>query len=114
MSVKTALREYVHQELGEDYNGLAGYYTPRKEVRLEYDGREILYIFGHAAIESSCCGISNWDYVLVPGYIVDWKRDQNQIGLSLTTVEPIRDTETQKKLSELIAAEENTSRITFW
>ncbi len=114
MPVDITLKEYAHQKLGEEYNGLAGYYTPLKEERMDYNNREVLYIKGHAAIESSCCGISNWDYILVPGYIVEWQAGQNQLGLPLTTLEPIRDAETQKKLSALITAKENTSRISFW
>ncbi len=110
----TTLREYTHQKLGRDYSGLAGYYTPLREARLEYNGPEVLYIWGHAAIESSCCGISNWDYVLVTGYIVNWQGGRNRDGLPLTAVEPIEDTETRSKLTELITTRENISRISFW
>ncbi len=114
MATQVAIREYTHQELGKDYGGIAGYYTPRKEMRLDYQGHEILYIVGHAVIESSCCGSGNWDYVLVPGYIVHWRNAKNSAGLPISTVEPIKSAETQKDLARIIEARENTNCITFW
>ena len=108
------LREFAHQNLGEDYGGLAGYYTPMKEVRLPYRGREILYIVGRAVIESSCCGTGNWPYALVPGYIVEWRHAANPRGLPLTTVEMIDDPELKKELLAIIRSRENLDCISFW
>jgi hypothetical protein len=110
----SALREYCHQTLGEDYGGIAGYYTPVKEVRLEYQGREILYIVGRAVIESSCCGAGNWPYALVPGYIVEWHKGARQNGLDVTGVELVRDPEVKKDLLSLIRRREELDCITFW
>ena len=114
MAVSAATREYTHQELRTDYTGLAGYYCPYKEVKLDYQGRQVLYIVGHAAIESSCCGISNWDYVLVPGYILNWQKSANEHGLPVSLVEPIHDPAIRAELSQMITCEENTNRINFW
>jgi hypothetical protein len=114
MDTIATTREYTHQELRTDYTGLAGYYCPYKEVKLDYHGRQVLYVVGHAAIESSCCGISNWDYVLVPGYVVDWQKSANQNGLAMTTVEPVQDAAARAELSGLIKSAENTDRINFW
>lgn len=114
MAVSAKLREYTHQELRTDYIGLAGFYCPFKEVRLDYHGREILYVVGHAAISSSCCGISNWDYVLVPGYIVEWHNGTSESGLPASSVEPIQDSVARAEIIRLITTEENTKRIEFW
>ncbi len=113
MVTQVATREYTHQELGKDYGGIAGYYTPRKEVRLGFQGREVLYIVGHAVIESSCCGTGNWDYVLVPGYVTQWHNRKNNAGLAISTVEPV-EAETQKDLTRIIETRENTNCISFW
>jgi hypothetical protein len=114
MAVSAKSREYTHQELRTDYTGLAGFYCPFKEVTLDYHGRQVLYVVGHAAISSSCCGISNWDYVLVPGYIVEWHKGTNDDGLPMSAVEPIQDSAVRVAISRLITSEENTERINFW
>jgi hypothetical protein len=111
---KSALRDFCHQKLSEDYGGIAGYYTPVKEVRLQFQGREILYIVGRAVIESSCCGTGNWPYALVPGYVVAWHKGHNQSGLPLTEVELVRDPETKKNILSLIRQREELDCISFW
>lgn len=105
--------EYVHQKLNEDSRSPAGYYTPEKEVRLRYNKREVLYVVGHAVIESSCCGISSWAYVIVPGYIVNWQSKTNESGLPVTEVEPISDKETRDTVKKIIQEAESISRIEF-
>jgi hypothetical protein len=110
----STLRQYCHQKLGEDYGGIAGYYTPLKEVRLPYHDREVLYIVGRAVIESSCCGTGNWPYALAPGFILEWHQGQNENGLPVTSVELIQDPETRKDLLSIIRRREELDCITFW
>jgi hypothetical protein len=106
--------EYTHQELGSDCNGLAGYYTPQKEVRLEFEGREVLYILGRAVIEASCCGVGNWNYVLVPGYIVNWHSRTNEAGLPVSRVEPITDGKTRDQIKKIVRDKEGIDWVSFW
>ena len=106
---------YTHLELGKDVEtGIAGYYTPQREVRLDLNGREVLYVVGRAVIESSCCGVGNWTYSVVPGYIVNWQNAKNEDGLPVTEVEPISDEETKNHLRKTIEAKEDASLIAFW
>jgi hypothetical protein len=111
---ETKIREYAHQVLNQQYGGLSGYYIPRREVRLGYNCREVLYIVGRAVVESSCCGTGNWDYVLVPGFILNWHCGRNQSSLDVTAVEPIDSAQDIKELTSLIEFKENTACITFW
>ena len=107
--------EYTHLELGKDYaTGIAGYYTPRKEIRLKYNGGEVLYVVGRAVIESSCCGIGNWDYAIVPGQIVNWQSKTNEAGLPVSEVEPISDEEVKNNIRQIIQTSEAVPQITFW
>ena len=107
--------QYTHLELNKDYpGGIAGYYTPEKEVRLKYNGREVLYVTGTAVIESSCCGSGSWAYVLVPGYIVNWQNETNEAGLPVSEVEPISDQETRNNIRNIIQSTETISQIEFW
>ena len=114
MPAKVETRDYTHQLLDKQYGGISGYYTPRKEFRLNYQSRQVLYIVGHAVVESSCCGSGNWDYVLVPGFVVNWHSGKNQSGLSTTSVEAVENLQDIKELTSVIQARENTNCITFW
>ena len=101
-------------KLNEDLYFPAGYYTPQKEVRLKYNNREVLYVVGHAAVESSCCGIGSWAYILVPGYIVNWHSKRNDTGLPVSEVEPITDEASRNGIRKIIIETESISRIEFW
>jgi len=111
----TISTKYTHLELGKDMaTGISGYYTPQKEVRLKYNGREVLYVIGQAVVESSCCGIGSWIYAIVPGYIVSWQNTKNDAGLPVSEVEPISDEETRENLRRLIQTNETASLVGFW
>ncbi len=107
--------KYTHLELGKDVErGIAGYYTPQKEVRLKYNGREVLYVIGQAVIESSCCGTGSWMYAIVPGYMVSWQNTKNEATLPVSEVEPILDEEARDNIRRIIQTNEATSLIGFW
>jgi hypothetical protein len=113
--VKTIYRvDYTHLPLNKEVASIAGHYTPLKEVRLAYNDKEVLYVVGRAVIESSCCGIGNWGYVLVPGYIIDWYKRTNDIGLPVTLVEPIADKVIQASIRRIITEAESISQVEFW
>ncbi len=106
--------EYTHQQLCENITCLAGFYTVEKEARLKYDGREVLYVVGRAVIEASCCGIGDWGYILVPGYIMNWQTETNAAGCAVSEVEPVSDDTARADLRQIIREAENISQIEFW
>ena len=106
--------KYTHQKLEEDVICPHGYYTPLKEVRLKYNNREVLYMVGHAVLESSCCGSAKGKYVTVPGYIVKWQSTKNEDGLPVSEVELISGEEARKNIKQLIREAEAISQIEFW
>lgn len=104
---------YRHTKLGEDIvTGIAGTYTPEKEVRLPYNGREVLYVVGEATLASSCCGVGNWVYVAVPGYILTWHNSTDG-GVPISEVEPIGDAAAREEIRKTIEQKESTDRIDF-
>ena len=108
-------REYTHLKLGEDVAaGIAGYYTPGQEVRLSYNGREVLYVLGSAVVEAACCGVGNWGYVLVPGYIVKWQHKKSEAGLPVSEVAPISDEKTRDNIKQIIQSKETVAQVQFW
>lgn len=106
--------KYTHAELDKDAPALAGYYTPHKEVRLKYDGKEVLYVVGQVVIESSCCAVGSWEYAVVPGYVVNWQKERNNNGQPVSEVELITDKETQNTIKQLIESKESVYLVSFW
>jgi hypothetical protein len=108
------MSRYTHLELNRDILAPAGYYTPQKEVRLKYDGREVLYVLSHAMVDSSCCGKSDYCQALVPGYVVRWQTEKNKEGLPISEVEPIFDEQVRDRIRKIIRDTENISQTEFW
>jgi hypothetical protein len=108
-------RKYTHLELGTDILiGIGGSYMLDKEVRMKHSGKELLYVTGHTNIESACCGVSNWGYALVPGYIVSWQNQKDEKGLPLTEVEPITDEAVRQAVRQAIETQEAVIQVQFW
>ena len=105
--------KYVHQPLNKEVGAVAGYYCPQKEVRMDYEGREVLYVLGQVNVEASCCGVGCWVYAQVPGIILKWHSEQNEAGLPVSEIEPVADSETQSKMSQIIKEKEKVSRVDF-
>jgi len=107
------MSEYTHQELRQEITAIGGEYILIKEVRLPFEGREILYIVGHAVFDSTCCGVSGCAYALVPGFILDWRTRKNSAGLTVSQVEPVRSEADQAKLRKLVFGREIVHQVQF-
>jgi hypothetical protein len=107
------IHAYAHPELSQEGTAIGGFYVLIKEARLTFEGREILYLVGHAAFETTCCGVGGCAYALVPGFIVEWKGRTNADGLAVSQLEPIRDRAVQAKVRQLIENEETVHQVLF-
>ena len=105
------IKEFVHPELGKEVRALAGSYTPVEEKILEYRGRKVLYIAGNICIDSSCCGVGNWNYVQVPGFLVDEHIGRNRDGLAVSRIELIQSEEDRENISRLLRGKYPAARI---
>ncbi len=108
------MSKYTHLELNKDVPTPSGYYNPMKEVRVNYNGREVLYTVSEAVIESSCCGANDYASAQVPGYIVGWKAERNGQGMPVTITEPITDESTRDTIRKIIKNNENIILTDFW
>lgn len=108
------MARYTHLELNHDIEAPAGYYTPQKEVRLKYNGREVLCVVSQAVVDASCCGATDYASALVPGYIVKWQVGTNQDGLPESEVEPVTDKRAQAGIRKIIRETEHVTQIEFW
>ena len=109
--------EYTHLPLEKDVPAFAGYYTPEKELRLPFHGREILYVIGQVVVETACqeitCTPGSSYYAMVPGYILKWQYRKNEEGLPVSEVEVITDYKTKKEIEHIIREREAVTRIEF-
>ena len=106
--------QYIHLETDSEIRALAGYYSPRKEVRLPHDGREIIYVVGDAVVDSACCGNGSFAYAIVPGYIVNWQNATSTSGQPISDVEPVTDKATIKEVRKIISESEGITQVDFW
>jgi hypothetical protein len=106
--------EYVHEEMSQEVSTISGRYILYKEARLSFHDREILYIVGYAVIDNSCCGSGGFGFAVVPGYIISWRSKTNDGGIHISQLEPIRDQNTRREVSQLIQNMEIVNQIQFW
>ncbi len=105
--------DYIHRGLNQQITAIGGHYALVKEVRLPFHGREILYLVGHAAFDTSCCGPGGCAYALVPGFVASWHSSQTEDGLAVSQLEPINDADTQNKIRRLIERLETVQQVMF-
>ena len=92
---------------------IGGHYVLVKEARLPLRGREVLYLVGHAAFDTTCCGAGGCAYALVPGFVRRWRSGVNGEGLAVSQVEPIHETDVQVQVRALIEREEVVQQVRF-
>lgn len=105
--------EYIHQDLNQEIRAIGGHYVLVKEARLPYHGREVLYLVGHAAFDTSCCGPGGCAYALVPGFVANWHSDQTEEGLFISQFEPIENADIQNDIRRLIERLEIVQQVNF-
>jgi hypothetical protein len=64
-------------------------------------------------LDSTCCGVGGVAYVLVAGFIRQWKYKKNQDNVFVSKVEPLRDQSVQKEARSLIQKKEMVYQVTF-
>jgi hypothetical protein len=105
--------EYVHQDLHQQITAIGGHYVLVKEARLPFHGREILYLVGHAAFDTTCCGPGGCAYALVPGAVRSWQSSHTDEGLAISQVKPVREPDTQAEIRHLIEQMETVQQVVF-
>jgi hypothetical protein len=113
MQTNTDRQDFVHPDLGREVTAIGGHYVFGKEIRMPYNGRELLYLVGYAVLDSSCCGVGGCAYVLVPGFLRQWKYEKNQDDRLISKIEPIREPSVQKDIRRLIRKREMVFQVTF-
>ena len=108
------MRKYIHPNLHEEVQANGGHYVLTDEFRLALDGeRQILITKGHGVMDSSCCGFGGCSYVLVQGYIVEWKTNQDPRGQWISKVESIRDPNIKKQIEKELKRDPTIQQVNF-
>jgi hypothetical protein len=113
MQSSTDPRDFTHPQLGREVTAIGGHYVFGKEIRMPFDSREILYFVGYAVLDSTCCGVGGVAYVLVAGFIKQWKIKKNHNDCFISVVEPIGDQAVQKEGRSVIQKKEMVFQVTF-
>ena len=106
--------DYAHPKLGQEISAIGGHYVFTDERRIPYNGREILYFVGYAVLNSTCCGVGGCAYVLVPGFIQQWKYKKSSDDAFVSQIEPIRDFKVQQEIRNFIQRKEIFHQVTFY
>ena len=105
--------DYTHPQLGQEISAIGGHYVLTDERRIPCNGREILYFVGYTVLDSTCCGVGGCAYVLVPGFIQEWKYKKSSDDAAVSQIEPIRDFTAQQEIRRLIQRKEVFHQVTF-
>ncbi len=108
------MAKYTHLKPNEDIATPSGHYTPGKESRLNFNGREVLYIVREAVVDSSCCGTADFTSALVPGYIVIRDPGTSKKGATVSEVEPVTSRLARRKIRKILEETEHVSQVEFW
>jgi hypothetical protein len=96
------LGEYIHPELNQEIEFFGGNYSFLEEGKLSYERKEVLYLLGTAAVESSCCGRGGCAFIKVPGYVLSWKKGWSESGRPISEVERIVSEENQAAIRRVL------------
>ena len=109
----TEPRDFAHPQLGREVTAIGGHYVFGQEIRMPFHDREILYFVGYAVLDSTCCGVGGVAYVLVAGFIRQWKIKKNHNDCFISVIEPIGDQVVQKEVRSVIQKKEMVFQVTF-
>ena len=113
IQISSDTQDFVHPELGREVTAIGGHYVFGKEIRLPYNHRNLLYFVGYAVLDSTCCGVGGTAYVLVPGFIRQWKYKKNHNDCLISKMDPIRNHIDQKDIRKCIQNKEKVFQVTF-
>ena len=108
--------EYYHlsDEDGAEIRGGGGSYVGQ-ESRLEYDGRDVLYVVGGTSAVTSCCGAGlGTGFITVPGFVAAWQQKENADGLPISEVDPVVSEDAKADIKRTLEEMYGIRNIRFW
>ncbi len=106
--------EYTHPQLNIEVKAPSGGYVPHEENILSYEGKDVIYIVGLMVIETSCCGIGSWEYVQVPGYLINRGEISNNNKEPKSKIDTIQNEKDRTAIYKLLEQRHPGARIEIW
>jgi len=105
---------YVHVEQSDEIGPEGRSYSITENL-LEFQGRNVLYLYVSASEISFCdrnyaAHLAN---VNVKGYVKKWKYDVNEKGETLSVIEPVTSEEDKREMSKILRTTHNVQTINF-
>lgn len=104
---------YVHKDMGMEIRTISGFFTYLEECRLDFRGREVLYVMGVGVIDNSCCGVGGCSFIEVPGYIVAWKNNVDRAGQFISIIELVESDEEKDEIKKALNKHYPHSQVNF-
>lgn len=107
------MNTYIHPGINQNIK-TTGHGISRKEVRLDYNGRVILYVVSEKVmVDASRCGVDICRIATVPGYIIRWHAGTDIEGRSVSEVEPVAE-EIHDDIRKIIIEREWVDIVEFY
>ena len=111
--MNTGIQDFSHPQLNERVTAIGGSYILLKEVRLPFDGEDLLYLIGAAIFDTTCCGAGGCAYALVPGFVRQWKYKSDENGRPVSQVSPVAGDRLREKIKAVILKKESVHQVDF-
>jgi len=106
---------YTHLSQNEDI-GFQGRSYNAAECLLDYNGRQVLYLYVDAADVTFCdrSYASHLASVTVKGYVLKWRCGINEEGEAISEIEPITDVAERRAVTDLLRSTVHVSSVHFF
>jgi len=111
--MEPGVQDFSHPELNEQVTAIGGSYLLFKEIRLPFDGEELLYLIGAAIFDTTCCGTGGCAYALVPGFVRQWKYKVDENGRPVSQVSPVAGDRLREQIKAFIFKRESVHQMDF-
>lgn len=105
--------EFIHFPLPKRIETISGYYELIEEKIIKISGEDLLIYHGYGVVDNSCCGVGGCEFILVIGFVVEYKASSKNRGLVTSTIREIQD-ELKEDIKNKIKRLYPYSQIVFW
>ena len=106
------VKNYIHRPFTDEVMAIGGHYRFTDEIRLEFEGNELLYLKGYAVFDTTCCGAGGCSYILVQGFIDKWK-SRKEGGFFISQIKPVKDQNLQNRIVKKLKENELVQQVQF-
>ncbi|MBI5843450.1 MAG: hypothetical protein HZB23_02130 [Deltaproteobacteria bacterium] len=90
---------YVHHPLNVEVRSVSGGYVLDREEIVSVAGRQALCVAGVGVVDTACCGMGGSRYVMVPGWVVEWRTCTDGEGNPVSLVERVSGEDDRKAVA---------------